>query len=268
MQMEPFYAIVTTEVICMTWLDNLNRLRKAQGLSLDDLSLASGVPKGTLAKITSGATRDPKLETVCQLAAALDVSLDVLIGDTVHKQSASAVSAEAQTLARDYDRLDHWGREQVRSVADHELRRLSAACAEPIPLHPPTRIIPLLGSSFAAGVGEPDFGNALEDYEIPTEIRADFAVRVNGDSMEPYLPNGSVALGVKGTPRDGDVAAIMVDGAFYVKQVCVDALGNLYLFSLNRARADLDLTVAASAGANVACFGTIVMEKRLPLPLG
>lgn len=252
----------------MTWLEKLSELRKARGMSLDDLSRVSGVPKGTLAKITSGATRDPKLETVRQLAAALGVPVGVLLDEVGTKQNAPAVSAEAQKLAKDYDTLDRWGRTQVRSVADNELKRLASLSGEIIEFKPATRIIPLLGSSFAAGVGEPDFGNALEDYEIPADVRADFAVRVNGDSMEPYLPNGSIALGVKGTPRDGDVAAVMVDGAFYVKQVCIDALGNLYLFSLNRARADLDLTVAASAGANVACFGTIVLDKRIPLPLG
>lgn len=130
-----------------------------------------------------------------------------------------------------------------------------------------TRIIPFFGNSFAAGVGEPDFGNALEEYEIHEEQRGDFAVRINGDSMEPWLPDGSIQLGIRGTPQDGDVAAIMVDGAFYVKQVCVDAYGNLHLFSLNRARRDLDFDVWASGGNNVLCFGTIIMPEKRPLPL-
>lgn len=129
------------------------------------------------------------------------------------------------------------------------------------------RIIPLFGNAFAAGIGEPDFGNALEDYEIPATQRGDFAVRINGDSMEPWLPDGSIQIGVRGTPQDGDVAAIMVDGAFYVKQVCLDAFGNLHLFSLNRARRDLDFDVWASGENKVLCFGTILMRERVPLPL-
>ena len=249
----------------MNWLDKLTEMRKAAGMSLDELSLASGVPKGTLAKITSGATRDPKLDTVYQLVTAMGGTL----GDLDDTPPARPFSPEGETLARDYDRLDPWGQGLLRTVADHELARLSASedRAAPIQPLPAMKIIPLLGNSFAAGVGEPDFGNALEDYEIPADTRADFAVRVHGDSMEPFLHDGSVALGVKGTPADGDVAALMVDGAFYVKQVCIDSQGNLYLFSLNRARKDLDLTVWASAGSNVSCFGTIVMEKRVPLPL-
>jgi len=132
---------------------------------------------------------------------------------------------------------------------------------------PRTRIIPLFGNSFAAGIGEPDFGNALEEYEVREEIRADFAVRVNGDSMEPWLPDGSIQYGIRGTPHDGDVVAIMVNGAFYIKQFCLDYAGDLHLFSLNRARKDMDLDVKASGDNRVLCFGTISMPEHVPLPL-
>jgi len=249
----------------MTWLDKLNEMRRISGMSLDELSRASSVPKGTLAKITSGATRDPKLETVLQLVTAMGFTLGDLTPNAA--PGPSALSPEAAALARDYDRLDIWGRRQLRAVADNELRRSKAGTSADGDVPVRTKIIPLLGNSFAAGIGEPDFGNALEEYELPADVRADFAVRVNGDSMEPWLPDGSVALGVKGTPGDGDVAALMVDGAFYIKQICIDAIGNLYLFSLNRARKDADLTVWASAGSNVSCFGTILMKNRVPLPL-
>lgn len=129
------------------------------------------------------------------------------------------------------------------------------------------RPIPLFGNAFAAGPGEPDFGNGLETYEIPENQRGDFAVRIHGDSMEPWLPDGSIQIGVKGTPKDGDVAALLIDGAFYVKQVCVDPYGNLYLFSLNRARRNLDFDVKASSDSTVLCFGTILTRERHPLPL-
>ena len=129
------------------------------------------------------------------------------------------------------------------------------------------RVIPFFGNSFAAGPGEPDFGLGLEEYEIPATQRGDFAVRINGDSMEPYLPDGSVQIGIRETPRDGDVVAIMVDGAFYVKQIAMSPFGDLYLKSLNRARRDMDVTVHASGNSTVRCFGTILMRERVPLPL-
>ena len=130
-----------------------------------------------------------------------------------------------------------------------------------------TRVIPLFGNSFAAGPGEPDFSVALEEYEIPENQRGDFAVRVNGDSMEPWLPDGSIQIGVREMPKDGEVAAIMVDGAFYVKQVCIDIVGTLHLFSLNRERRDLDFSIEASGNSTVRCFGTILTRERHALPL-
>ena len=130
-----------------------------------------------------------------------------------------------------------------------------------------TRVIPLFGNSFAAGPGEPDFSVALEEYEIPENQRGDFAVRVNGDSMEPWLPDGSIQIGVREMPKDGEVAAVMVDGAFYIKQVCIDITGTLHLFSLNRERKNLDFSVEASSNSTVRCFGTILTRERHRLPL-
>lgn len=130
-----------------------------------------------------------------------------------------------------------------------------------------TRVIPLFQNRFAAGPGEPDLGLGLGEYEIPENQRGDFAIRVNGDSMEPWLPDGSIQIGVRETPRDGDIAALMVDGEFFVKQVVLDYVGNLHMFSLNRKRKDLDRTIWASGENRVQCFGTILTRERHMLPL-
>lgn len=130
-----------------------------------------------------------------------------------------------------------------------------------------TKVIPLFQNRFAAGPGEPDLSLGLGEYEIPENQRGDFAIRVNGDSMEPWLPDGSIQIGVRETPRDGDIAALMVDGEFFVKQVVLDYVGNLHMFSLNRARKDLDRTIWASGENRVQCFGTILTRERHMLPL-
>lgn len=57
-------------------LERINAIRKAKGLSLDELSKKSGVPKGTLSKITAGITKNPNLDTVQAIARALDCKLD------------------------------------------------------------------------------------------------------------------------------------------------------------------------------------------------
>lgn len=57
-------------------LDIINVLRKQKGLTVEELSIKSGVPIGTLNKIISGTTKDPKLDTLRALASALNCSLD------------------------------------------------------------------------------------------------------------------------------------------------------------------------------------------------
>lgn len=57
-------------------LEIINKLKKERNLTLQELSDLSGVPLGTLNKITSGITKDPKLETLKALAKVLGCTLD------------------------------------------------------------------------------------------------------------------------------------------------------------------------------------------------
>ena len=60
------------------WLETFNNMRQLSGMSLDELSEKSGVPKGTLAKISSGITKTPSLETMRSLVYAMGYTLDDL----------------------------------------------------------------------------------------------------------------------------------------------------------------------------------------------
>ena len=245
----------------MTFLEKLDRLMAEKHINKPKLAELSGVPYTTIDGFYKKGYANAQISNIQKIARVFDTSVDYLFEEDEGREE---ISFEARMLAKSFDRLDDWGKKAVRGVVTAETQRVEALTSAP---KIKTRIIPLLGARFAAGVGEPDFGNALEEYEVPADARADFAVRVHGDSMEPWFPDGSVQLGVKGAPKDGDVAALTVDGAFYIKQICLDSDGNLHLFSLNRDRKNLDLTIWASAGSNVTCFGTIPTQKKLPLPV-
>ena len=58
------------------WLEKLNHLKKLSGMTIEQISAVSGVPKGTLDKILSGVTKDPKLETLKAIARVLGCTLD------------------------------------------------------------------------------------------------------------------------------------------------------------------------------------------------
>ena len=57
-------------------LEKINEYKKRIGLTTEELSKLSGVPVGTLNKILSGATNDPKLETLKAVARVLGLTLN------------------------------------------------------------------------------------------------------------------------------------------------------------------------------------------------
>lgn len=127
-----------------------------------------------------------------------------------------------------------------------------------------TKIIPLLSTAAAAGPGEMDTGLPFEKYEAPANSKADFAVRISGDSMEPLLEDGQIVLCIEKTPQIGDVAVMMVNGALLVKQFIGDGR-NIYLRSINRKRKDADVDIWESGNDTVQCYGTVILKKRPPL---
>ena len=63
----------------MSLANKITKFRKEKGLGIDELAELSGVPKGTLAKISAGLTLNPTLETVRAIAYALGRTLDDFI---------------------------------------------------------------------------------------------------------------------------------------------------------------------------------------------
>ncbi len=189
-------------------------------------------------------------------------------------EKSPGLSTEAAQLASDYDDMDKWGKKAVRSIADTELSRIMDVDEldqdedEIIQFRPRVKQIPQLGTSFAAGAGEVDTGNAWSMYTVPEDSPADFAIRITGDSMEPYLEDGSIALCVRRNPKDTEVGAFLIDGDFICKQMCIDYNGMLHLFSLNRDRKNLDRHIPRDdIDRQIMCFGTVLMDKVPSLPI-
>ena len=160
-------------------------------------------------------------------------------------------------------RLDAHGRLVTLQLLDAECARMQASEQQP----EQQKIIPLYMTPAAAGYASPALGDDYEDYAVAADSEADFAVRITGDSMEPYIHDDSIVLVKRGaTIYDGDIGLFFVDGDMKCKQYCQDYLGNVYLFSLNRARKDADVTISASSGITICCFGKVLLKGKIPLP--
>lgn len=172
-----------------------------------------------------------------------------------------SLSGEAQKedpIIQKIKGLDARGRRVVDAVIEVE----SGEKVVPLPKRE-TKIIPLF--SAAAGPGSPTSQDGFEDFEVPADSKAQFAVKISGDSMEPYLHDGEVVLCKKKQPEDFEMAVIMVNGDILVKQYIEDSFGNVYLRSTNRERKNLDVDLWASGQDNVRGFGTVIFRKIPPV---
>lgn len=75
-------------------LEGLRTLRKARGLSQDQLAEKSGVDRATISTIETGA-RDAHVETLRKLANAMDVSVGDFFSPEVPPETAGKVPARA-----------------------------------------------------------------------------------------------------------------------------------------------------------------------------
>jgi SOS-response transcriptional repressor LexA len=234
--------------------------RRAGYKNMTALCAAAGVPRTTMSELKRGRSKGLSTATAWKLAGLLELPLDVIcpppegIVNPAERLTVTELSA-----AKKYRALDEHGKNMVELVLEEELRRMQRTARRT-----ETRVIPLFGVRFAAGPGEPDTGAPWEDYAVPAESRGEFAVRISGDSMEPELRDGQIALCAKRRPEQGEVAVMLVNGAFYVKQFISDGR-NIFLRSLNRKRADADLDIWESGSDSVQCFGTVLLDKRPPL---
>lgn len=246
----------------------INILKKEKGLTNAQIAKMSGITLSTLDKITSGINTNPKLDTLQAICKVLGCTLDDF-SDQPKTQKASPYSSEAVKLADAYDnKLDNWGRQAVRELVETEIARCEDETQfRESPLKEEPKVIPLYTNPAAAGYAAPIFGEDFEPYELRPEDPqgAMFAVKVSGDSMEPHFPDGSIVFCNKDPMADGDIGIFSVDGGTVCKQYHQEG-GVVYLFSLNRRRADADLVLFPGGNRSFVCQGRVITRRRYPVP--
>lgn len=248
----------------MSFGQRLRERRLELGMSQGELARALGVSPGAVSNYESGqnAMRE---EVLLQLFRVLDVDPNYLYQDACLGRSFSC-SVEERGLVLAYRTLSTTGRQALRSVAEaltSYQADLDAAAPEQ-----ETRQIPLYRSPAAAGFAAPVFGEDFDYISVSGDVPpgADFAVRIQGDSMEPWIGDGDLAYVNRDPLSSGDVGIFCVDGEMLCKQYVRDPLGMVYLFSLNRRRADRDVVLPRDSGRSMVCFGRVLLAGRPPVP--
>lgn len=198
------------------------------------------------------------------------LALDSLEEEGTLDLGPSAPPKEVRQLVQDYQNLDRWGRRLVRSVLDHEKARMedeSRYLGDPLADQEP-KVIPLYLFPAAAGYAAPVMNEEFELYELREEDppAAEFAVRLQGDSMEPDFPDGSIVFCNHDPLAEGDIGIFCLDSGTVCKQYYKDPMGFVYLFSLNRARSGADLLISPGGNRTFICQGRVITRKRYPVP--
>lgn len=224
----------------------LNLIAAMEKANINQTQLADklGISKGTINNWVRG-NNSPDVDTVPKICKVLGVSVLDLYSpakmgqrkDLKGTQTVSFCSNEAIKLAQDYDeKLDNWGRKQVRAVADNEIARRAAEIEEqkkqaPSPIEP--RIVKVLYlphpiQRASAGYGDPADDESAERVCVlhnPLTQMADYIMTAHGDSMEPGIHSGDMLL-VRRQPavEVGETGIFIHRGERYVKIFCGKSL--------------------------------------------
>ena len=247
----------------MRFGERMQACREALGMTRPQLAEMLGVSPSAVSNYERNISF-PKEEVMLRLFDCLETDPNTLFQDSFRGGSGVLSQPERQLLEQ-YRGLSPVGRETVRSVVD-------ALCAyrddlESTRPESGPRVIPLYRSPAAAGYAAPVFGEDFDYLTVDDTVpqAAEFAVRIQGDSMAPWIRDGSLAYVNRDPLKDGDVGIFCVDGDILCKQYHKDPAGVVYLLSLNRARADADVVLTAGSGRSLACFGRVIVHAP-PLP--
>lgn len=242
------------------------RLRARRGeldMTRAELAALLGVSPSAVGNYETGISF-PKEEIMLRLFDSLETDPNTLFQDSF-QYNKQPLSQREQQMLEAYRGLSPLGRETVRNMVEALCAYRDEAEAAQGPVEP--RMIPLYRSPAAAGYAAPAFGEDFDYVPVTGDVppAAEFAVRIQGDSMAPFIADGSVVYVNRDPLKAGDVGIFCVDGDILCKQYYRDPAGIVYLFSLNRARSGADVVLTSAGGRSLACFGRVIM-RAFPLP--
>ena len=246
-------------------VDRLLQLIKQKGLSVSAVEKKLGFGNGAIKRF---ATNSPSIDKIIALSDFLNVSVEyILFG----KEQQSDMSEDTNKLLSYYKVLNDMEKGIILGKAE-ALAELAAERAEQErAAAEKQKCIAMPVSTASAAEEQDDFyvdicnlpvsagtGVYLDDnHTEPLKIRhtaiaerANYAVRVSGDSMIPEYYDGDIVL-VETCPsvNIGEIGIFVVDGEGYIKQ-----FGGDKLISLNSKYPDISLRTCESAS----CRGRVL----------
>lgn len=240
----------------MTLAEKLKDSRVKAGLSQKELAKKLDMNLRTYGSYERG-ERDLSTAILLKICKALSVSSDYLLGREVsiscenNNQTDFYLSQSEQSGIKKYRTLDDYGKKVVDSVLDIEYDRCTSESEAEEEL-----TIKIKHSIYKVSAGhgfdlyDEDQWEQINVSDTPEARKADFALTIQGDSMEPIYSDGEIVL-VKEQPSVdiGETGIFVVNGSGYIKQN-----GGDRLISLNPNYKDIFF----SEGDTVSCAGKVI----------
>ena len=232
--------------------DRLKNLRKAKGATQADVAEALGIGESAYSNYEKD-LREPNAVILKSMSRYFGVTIDYLLDC----HTGFIASKEEQEHIKKYRSLDPYGQKAVTSVLDIEFERCLEANQKKIQ-H--TRLIDFIDIPVSAGIGTYLDDERREQKEIidsDLADRADFILRIDGDSMEPKYHSGEYVFVKKQDAVDlGQICIYYVDGKGYMKKY-----GGDRLISLN-SKYD-DILFSDHDIDEISCFGLVLGEAEV-----
>jgi SOS-response transcriptional repressor LexA len=195
----------------------IREAREKQNISYAELARYTNMSKSTIQRYETGAIQDIPISKLIEIARALNISEQYLIG--LDENNGNNSSRE-------------WGEPILNAYASAIRPTQEAACAvlgishvEPSVQYPPSEpTCDILVYRFPAAAGIPlmaeDDYERLEFPESAVPSGADFGIRIRGDSMQPTIDDETIVF-VRRQPdlQSGQIGIFMIDDEAVCKRL-------------------------------------------------
>ena len=235
----------------MAFKDRLKEARLTKGLTQEQIAEKIGVAKSTFTGYEKG-NSEPNMLTVSKIMKELQVDANYLYQDEMGSNYPMKVSYDEYQHIEKYRNLDSHGKEMIDFTLEKEWERSIKEKENTTKVVTPTRILSYYYRLASAGTGQILFDmpptKRIEIPDIPEYRKADYAIGVNGDSMEPVYHDGDMLLvEMSDEIRVGEIGIFSLNGECYVKK-----LGKGELISRNPKYANIPLNESAK------CMGRVI----------
>ena len=226
-------------------------LIKEKGMSVDSVEKQLGFGNGAIKRF---GINSPSIDKIILLSDFLNVSIDYLIYGNEKKLP---LKDNEQELVDFYNMLPEYGQAKLIGIATG-MAEVYKEQVETKVIEVETPMIEIRHSIYkvSAGTGysldDGDHWDTIEIPDTPEANKADFALTISGDSMEPVYYDGDIVL-IKSQPAvdSGEIGIFIIENDGYIKKY-----GGDRLISLN-AKYD-DIMFSDYNPDDIRCMGLVI----------